>query len=523
MRTLVINLTRFGDLLQTQPVLSGLKELGHEVGLVCLENFSGATVLLKNVDRVFPLPGAWFLSQLNKDWRQGVDALWRFGGRDLRGFEPDLVVNLTSSVPARLLAGLIGGREVRGFCMDEFGFGMHSNPWAAFLMASARHRGASPFNLVDLFIKAACLEPGKRELDLNAPGHEARQKARDVLATQAPADAVGFVALQLGASSDVRRWPIGHFAETARALWQNHRLCAVLLGSGAEKELGQRFTEACQSPCVNLIGKTSFAELAAVLTRVRMLITNDTGTMHLAAGLGVPVAAMFLATAQPWDTGPYRSGCLCLEPDADCHPCGYARDCPHDNACRTMITPQAVLRFLEPYLNGQGWKPMQVPDVRAWVSGLDSNGFMDLGSLTGQGRDDRSVWIAMQRKAYRQFLDQESVTSGWDGPVLSRGFAGDLLNELRDSQKLLLLILEQARLMGRSPAPQFKTKFLNNWERLTARWTESRLLSVLGDLWREESQQVAEDTGALERMVLRYSVLLSTLTAFVGEGGTDIE
>ena len=50
------------------------------------------------------------------------------------------------------------------------------------------------------------------------------------------------------------------------------------------------------------------AVLAAVLRQSRLIVTNDTGTMHLAAGLGVPVLALFLATAQPWDTGPYREG-----------------------------------------------------------------------------------------------------------------------------------------------------------------------------------------------------------------------
>jgi ADP-heptose:LPS heptosyltransferase len=67
MRTLVINLTRFGDLLQTQPVLSGFKAAGHEVGLVCLENFMPASTLLKDVDRAYGLPGAKFLAALDKN------------------------------------------------------------------------------------------------------------------------------------------------------------------------------------------------------------------------------------------------------------------------------------------------------------------------------------------------------------------------------------------------------------------------------------------------------------------------
>lgn len=75
MRVLIINLTRFGDLLQTQPLIHELHEQGHSVGLVCLENFLGAAEFLTEVDWLVPLPGSRLLRSLDGDWRLGCGVL----------------------------------------------------------------------------------------------------------------------------------------------------------------------------------------------------------------------------------------------------------------------------------------------------------------------------------------------------------------------------------------------------------------------------------------------------------------
>ena len=69
MRVLIINLTRFGDVLQTQPVVHALADGGHEVGFACLDNFAEAAALLDGVQALFPLPGGRLLATLDADWR----------------------------------------------------------------------------------------------------------------------------------------------------------------------------------------------------------------------------------------------------------------------------------------------------------------------------------------------------------------------------------------------------------------------------------------------------------------------
>ncbi|MGE4552354.1 MAG: glycosyltransferase family 9 protein, partial [Desulfovibrionaceae bacterium] len=362
MRTLLINMTRFGDLVQSQAALAGLAREGA-VAVACLDNFAAAAGLLDGAEAVLPLPGAGLLADVQdsrpgRGWRAALARLEGWRGT-VRAFAPDRVVNLTPSIPVRLLTRLLAGLppdvppdgpsdgpsdgqdgagptpEVRGFVVDEYGFNADVGGWAAFLHTASNHRGASPFNVVDLFSRVAGLD-GPGRFVLRRPGEAAQEAAARLVpevAGVAPG-ARGWLAVQLGASEDRRRWPVSHFARAAERLFERRGLAPMLLGSAAETPLADRFRERCAVPALDLTGRTGLDELGAVLTRAELLLTNDTGTMHLAAGLGVPVAAVFLATAQPFDTGPYLAGALSFEPDLDCHPCPFGAPCPHGHACR---------------------------------------------------------------------------------------------------------------------------------------------------------------------------------------------
>ena len=510
MRILVINLTRFGDLLQTQPVLSGLKARGHEVALMCLENFAPATALLRDVDRVIPLPGAALLAGLDRDWRESLLRLWEWGGDEIRAFGPDEVLNLTATLPGRLL-GRFAGAAVRGFALDGFGFAENTSSWAAFLQVSSRNRGCSPYNLVDQFTRVAGFGDEASVYRLADIPDEARARMRAALAQAAPDGARGFVALQLGASADARRWPVASFAELADALWSGHGLAPVLLGAAGEAGLGERFAAAAHCPHINLIGATGLVDLAAALREMRLLVTNDTGTMHLAAGLGVPVCAVFLATAQPWDTGPYAAGSLCVEPDMGCHPCGFQDRCAMDGACRAAVTPATLHHYIDGFLRAGEWPSGQgAPGgARVWLTRRQDDGFMGLASLSGHEAADRTVWVGMQRHFYRQFLDDTRPTPPRGQAGLSAPSAARARAVLEPAGQLLFLLARQAEALAQAPVAGIKTKFLGNFERLTALLADDPMVSVLGDMWRQDSQAVGADFSALPALFRRYHGLVT--------------
>ncbi|MBG0789071.1 MAG: glycosyltransferase family 9 protein [Desulfovibrionaceae bacterium] len=514
MNVLIINLTRFGDLIQTQPVISGFSGRGDRVGLVCLENFASAAALLDGVDQVFSFPGAKLLSGLDRDWRLAVRDAAGFRASVLETFPPDVTVNLTPSVACRLLAFDLtppGGATV-GFSVDELGFNADTSAWAAFLQMAGANRGASPFNVCDIFRRTAGLGREGNSLELAEPDEAALRAAAALLA---PVPSEDCLAVQMGASEDRRRWPVDYFISMARTLWERRGLVPVLVGAKGEAGLGERFAAAADFPFVDCIGRTSLTELAGVLVRCRALITNDTGTMHLAAGLGVPVCAIFLATAQPWDTGPYRAGNICLEPDLDCHPCEFGKPCPNGEACRRAVTPEAVCACVDALL--AGGDPAPVSGARAWRTLAGEDGFMILASLSGHEATDRAAWITMQRVHFRRFLDGEPPGAATGlGQSMESGLRAAISKTLTSAADMLFLLIQQGVLLTKNPKPAAKTKFLASWQRLQSILQSDQHLDILGLLWVFESQRHGDDLASLLSLAQRYRDLFAALCDDLG-------
>jgi len=509
---LIINLTRFGDLIQTQPVITGYKSQGHNVALICLENFASAATLLDGLDAVFPFPGAGLLSQLDQDWRKAVESVAGFKSEVVQAFPPDRTVNLTPSVSSRLLtyALLPTDGDVAGFSVDAFGFNADSSAWAAFLQLAGGNRGASPFNICDIFRRTGGLQDEGNSLELAKPDAAVAKAAEAMLTAKSPEKYTGYLALQMGASEERRQWPLEHFVAVAEAAWERDRLVPLLLGTKGEAHLGEMFQARTNCPAINLIGTTSLAELAGVLSLSRALVTNDTGTMHLAAGLGVPLCAIFLATAQPWDTSPYRVGNICLEPDMDCHPCEFGKSCPNEHACRESVSPETVYGALQNLLGNE----VNIPSdgSRVWRTISSADGFMELESLSGHDATDRALWIRIQRSHYMAFLDGKEVAglTGLAGKM-SPSMRGEIAKTLTSGHDMLFLLSQQGMLLARNPRPQAKAKFLASWQRLQNLLGASKSLDILGKLWMFESQRGGDDLGSLLTLIDRYRVLFASL------------
>lgn len=514
MNILVINLTRFGDLLQTQAVLHGLKSEGHRVGLLCLENFAPAAALLDSVDYLCPLPGGALLSRLDQDWRL---ALWKVEAL-LEALERDFpvqgVVNTTATLSARLLARrlLPSGEGVRGFGLDEDGFGVSGDLWATFLQGATAQRINCPFNIVDMFRMAAGVGRQPARNRLRPPDAAVLAEVEQRLHAAAPSGCDGFVALQLGASEARRQWPVARFVAVGEALWREAGLCPVLLGAPSERPLAEAYAGASRAPFIDCIGGTDIPHLAGLLLRSRLLITNDTGTMHLAAGQGVPVLALFLATAQPWDTGPYLPGCCCLEPDLDCHPCAFHTACPHGLRCSEHISSDVVLALVRSRLEHGSWEAPPQETARIWITGEDTCGFADLRCISGHESTERTAWLRLQRYFYRHILD--SLNDGRHGgatalesqavAALSPAFRKRTGTTLRQAGELLHLLCEQGVLLRRMPGPQAGQRMLATCSRVHGVLEQCPPLAALGHLWLVLSQ---ERGGDLDGMLRTASVL----------------
>ncbi|MDD5350613.1 MAG: lipopolysaccharide heptosyltransferase II [Chthoniobacteraceae bacterium] len=145
-----------------------------------------------------------------------------------------------------------------------------------------------------------------------------------------------------------KRWMPERFAQAANAVSAKVDCEWVLFGVGGDAPIGDAIAGQLTGSHTNLIGKTSLAELMDRISECACLLTNDTGTMHLAAALGVPVVAVFGST-EPQLTAPLGPGHRVLRHQVECSPC-FLRECPLDFRCMEAVTAeeaaQAVLETL---------------------------------------------------------------------------------------------------------------------------------------------------------------------------------
>jgi lipopolysaccharide heptosyltransferase II len=137
-----------------------------------------------------------------------------------------------------------------------------------------------------------------------------------------------------------KRWLPERFAEAVAKITAQSSAQWILLGTKKDAAIGEQIAAAIGDHCVNRIGQTTLEQLIDELRRCRLLLTNDTGTMHLAALLGVPVVAVFGST-EPRLTGPLGNGHTVLRHHVECSPC-FLRECPIDFRCMKAVTTDEV-------------------------------------------------------------------------------------------------------------------------------------------------------------------------------------
>jgi heptosyltransferase-2 len=145
-----------------------------------------------------------------------------------------------------------------------------------------------------------------------------------------------------------KRWIPSRYAAVADELVTKNDLRVVLLGGAAERPLAEFIAGSMQAPARVLCGETSLAELVGVLSHLRLLVTNDSGPMHVASALGIPVVAIFGPT--DWrETAPFAERRRLLREPVPCAPC-LLRDCPIDHRCMKLITVESVANAAESLL-----------------------------------------------------------------------------------------------------------------------------------------------------------------------------
>src|SRR5208283_4735726 len=122
----------------------------------------------------------------------------------------------------------------------------------------------------------------------------------------------------------------------------------ILFGTSAEAAVSNAIIAAMKKKPVDLTGKTAIGDLPALLSQCQLFLGNDSGAMHVAAAVGLPVVAVFGPT-DPFGTAPVTPRCSIVQEKAYCSPC-FLRRCPTDHRCMTRVTPDAVEAAAKPWL-----------------------------------------------------------------------------------------------------------------------------------------------------------------------------
>jgi len=336
MRHLVIQLARFGDLVQTKRLLlSLLAEPGAEVHL-CLDHcLAPLAALLYPAAVLHPVTahGTALAKLPAPEQARALLSANIPAFRELAGLDFQRVYNLNFSPLNFRVAGLFDPAIVRGHVWEN---GQESvGQWARLAMrwSSMRRIG---LNIADFWAwhHPAPVAPG--EVNPVAQGRG------------------GGLGVVLAGRESRRSLPPKELAALVAALLDTRSVTGngaiTLLGSAAEAKAAHQLLRELPPRRVgqvrNLCGGTDWAALCDVVGGLDLLLTPDTGTMHLAAALGAPVLATFLSSAWCSETGPYGLGHRVFQAVSDCSPCLESQPCELNVACLKPFRDARLTRYL---------------------------------------------------------------------------------------------------------------------------------------------------------------------------------
>ena len=206
--------------------------------------------------------------------------------------------------------------------------------------------GEIPFHeqyyYLELLRRAGWLDslPTESFIKLNVPEENRERAAEFLLSSGVRPD--GFrIAIGAGASyGSAKCWPPDRFAELANRLQAQASADVILFGTPAEAAVSSAIAAGMHRPPIDLTGKTAINDLPALLSQCHLFIGNDSGAMHVAAAVGLPVVGVFGPT-DPFGTSPVTPRCSIVQEKPYCSPC-FLRRCPTDHRCMTRVTPGAV-------------------------------------------------------------------------------------------------------------------------------------------------------------------------------------
>ena len=323
---LLIKPSSLGDIVHAMPTCAAIRQAYPKARLTWLvkREWAGLVERIGGVDRVWPVDStlAGWLSQVSL----------------LRAERFDLVVDLQGLFRSAAIGWLSGSPLFVGFAN-----GREGSPWfysRRVPVPQLEMHAVDRYLLVAMAVGA--VESGTPEFRFCIPQTDYDEVDR-LLSRSGVTPGTRWVAMNVSARWETKRWPAASFAEVADRLQQEGCGAVVMFGGPDERADVAAVRGMMKTSSIDLTGSTTVGLLPALLSRASLLITNDSGPMHIAAAAGTAVVALFGPTSAV-RTGPYGVGHQVLTGNVPCRPC-FSRTC-HNTLpleCLRTVSPEEVL------------------------------------------------------------------------------------------------------------------------------------------------------------------------------------
>jgi heptosyltransferase I len=342
MKILIVKLSAIGDVVHTLPALTALRRRYPDAQIDWLVEDAAADLVEGHaaLSRALVWRRGEFVRLLKAGRLSSARRLFFNLLLQLRDTRYDLILDFQALLKSSLWIFLARGR-----CKAGFGQGMeHSEESYRFL--SKRIPAVSmEIHALDrglMLLQALGIPRMKVLYDLPV-GEEDQREAQELLAGSGIRSDQPFVVINPVAKWPTKLWAPRRFGELAEQLLRKG-FQVVFTGSRDDRPLIDEMAGRLGSSVIRLEGRTTLKVLAAVYRSASVVVSTDTGPMHLAAAAGTPVVALFGPTA-PWRTGPHGEGHVVLRAGASCSPC-FSRSCKTTEfepmACMNRITVEQV-------------------------------------------------------------------------------------------------------------------------------------------------------------------------------------
>lgn len=393
---IILNLTRMGDLIQSTALFKKIKLVypDSRITLLLSKEFSEISPFLPCIDEIKLIDLSGLTELLKSCNFEFTPEVFKWASSMFEGIMSvnyDIAVNLSHDEFSVYFLYILNSLKNVGISITREGTIISNDRMIAYMFSAVKNRKVSVLNLVDIYER--CLPAGDKihinkiflDTEKAAASENEGNNPENILKENGIGADDIIISFAIGASTSLKKWRYDYFAELAKMLLNSDgRIKIIILGAGYDAEAGGYIEKTVENKrLINLTGKTSVSDLVFLVKRSRLLITHDTGTMHIGVATGVKLIVIYTGNVGFLETGPYAEGHVLVVPDIGCFPCDFNLKCLNP-VCKSLIKPEYIYDIAMMILENedgsayrQALSKYKSSGIIPMISRFDSKNFID--------------------------------------------------------------------------------------------------------------------------------------------------